>query len=236
MKLKSIFILLGLSILTACATPPPVKAGKDIGTIAISVNLYAPLAIMGGKTPDIIYFLKVDDTTKLTKSTELFPSNYIKKDRVYFFNAKPGNYVAVAGFYKNDGLGKTASSSSSVGKSGTVTVSVTPGPTDYITFFSEEVAKSTLIKVENGKIAYVGKLDVDMSLKLENADALQKHVTNLIKPGALEVSTGMAMLKGSYNYLGSLKKFTNDENTQKEFKETARQNELKESTWLEDLK
>ncbi|MCP5501602.1 MAG: hypothetical protein H7A25_16995 [Leptospiraceae bacterium] len=133
-------------------------------------------------------------------------------------------------------MGQTSSSSSSVGKSGTLTVSVTPGPTDYITFFSEEVAKSTLIEVESNKIVYAGNLSVDMSVKLENADAFQKHVSNLIKPGVLESSLGMSMLKGSYNYVGILKNILNDENAKKEFKEKASQKELKDSTWLEDLK
>ncbi|MCB1159184.1 MAG: hypothetical protein H7A25_10885 [Leptospiraceae bacterium] len=237
MRIKIFVFLVFASLLMSCATPPPpVKVGKELGAGAISVSLYAPLALGGGKSPSIVYFLKVNDPSKLLESTEVVASNYSANDRQYLFNAKPGKYVAVAAFYSVQAMGPSSSSSSSVGKSGTVTVSVTPGPTDYITFFSEEVAKSTLIDVEVNKITFAGNLSVDMSLKLENADALQKHISNLIKPGALESSVGMSMLKGSYNYVGSLKSISNDDNAKKAFKEAASQKELKESGWLEDLK
>jgi hypothetical protein len=231
---KYLFIMLLVTI--GCSTPPPIRTGTDNGAVAISVNLLPPVALMGGKAPEVVYFLKISNPGKMTESKEIIPSTYNKSDRFYLFNAKPGMYVAVAAFYKVGAPpGGGSSSSTNVG-SGTVTVSVQPGPSDYTTFFSEEIAKSTLVNLSAGKIEYMGNLTVDMSLKLETADALQQHVVNLIRPGALGISLGSSMLSGNYNYLGSLKKNENDANSKASFKETAAKKELAESQWLELLK
>lgn len=233
--MRKYFIPIMFAYLISCASPPPIRMSNEVGALAINVGLYAPVALMGSKAPEVVYFLKVDPSKPYTDSKEIFASNYNKSDRFYYFNAQPGSYVAVAAFYKVSAQPGSGASASSQAGGGTVTVSIQPGPTDYITFFSEEVAKSTVVKLEAGKVAYMGNLTVDMSLKVENADKLQTHSSNLIKPGALNTSLGKSMLAGSYNYLGSLKKNDTSEASKKGFKETASSKELEESDWKKGL-
>lgn len=233
--MKNYFFMLIFAYLINCASPPPIKMSNDVGALAVTVGLYAPVALMGAKAPEVVYFLKVDPTKPYTDSKDLFASNYNKSDRFYYFNAQPGSYVAVAAFYKVSAQPGSGSSTTSKAGGGTVTVSIQPGPTDYITFFSEEVAKSTLVKLDSGKVSYMGNLTVDMSLKLEGADKLQTHISNLIKPGALNTSLGKSMLSGSYNYIGTLKKNDTSDTSKKEFKETASTKELEESDWKKGL-
>ncbi|MDX1958271.1 MAG: hypothetical protein SFU98_06840 [Leptospiraceae bacterium] len=233
--MKKILLLLSFAYLSHCASPPPVKTSNDVGALAISVGLYAPVALMGAKAPEVVYFLKVNPGKPFTDSKEVIVSNYSNGDRFYAFNAKPGTYVAIAAFYKVSAApGGGSSSSSNVG-GGTLSVSVQPGPTDYITFFSEQIAQTTLTEMKAGQVAYMGNLTADMSLSLEKADKLQTHSSNLIKPGALSSSLGKSMLSGSYNYLGILKKNDNSEAAKKEFKETSSSKELEESEWKKGL-
>ncbi|MCX7997443.1 MAG: hypothetical protein N3A69_00640 [Leptospiraceae bacterium] len=234
--MKLLFLIPIFLTLIQCATtkPAPTPMNNESAGLAMEVTLKLPLM---SKTPEVIYFLKVDPKKPLTSSNEVVVSNYAIEERVYYLNAPVGTYVPIAATYTNKvtPFGAAPSSSSTKAGSGTVTVTYTPKDTDALFFFPEEIAKIATIQVEKGKLNYAGNFVLETSTDLGKADSLQKHTANLIKPGALEQSTLKSMAAGSYVYLLEVQSHKKDEASKSQFKEKSSAKELKNNKWLDLL-
>ncbi|MCB1177755.1 MAG: hypothetical protein KDK36_09270 [Leptospiraceae bacterium] len=237
-KIKYLFLPLIISFLAQCASPQPLPTTKsnDSGSIAMSITMSMP-AGFPTVDPNKIYFLKVDPKKSIVDSKDIYVSNYAFKNRVYLFNVPPGDYVAIGGFLtmqtpdyvKAINKTNTTTASTKVGSKGNATVSVDlPSDSETTAFFSEELAKATMVKVEPGKMAFAGDVKVGLSISLSEADAVQKHAESMIKPGALKSSFSLK----TYNYLGKKKEVVNSGEALEEFKKNASEKELMGSDYM----
>ncbi|MEM7181613.1 MAG: hypothetical protein AAF518_11915 [Spirochaetota bacterium] len=216
MKTLISFSFIGLFLLANCKTlTPPQRLSEQSGAAVLGLELKPPVSLLGNKVPEVLYFIKADDPEKLLETKSIIHTAKSKDNRFYLFNASPGKYYPVAAFYKGP-PGKTVGGSIS-SKTSTVSVSYTPGPSDYTTFFSEEIAKKAVIEVFKNKVVAYGALVVQMSLELSKASPFQQKISDMIRPGALEVKgtmgTTIDFVKGKYNYIGSLASWKNEKDT-----------------------
>jgi hypothetical protein len=207
--------------LATCVSLPTKETAQ--GAIAIEVDLYPPLNL--SQRPHLVYFLRVLPGRFFTESNRIYVSNYSVDNRFYLFGAEPGFFVVVGAMYNLQPNYTSAS-----------TEIVKPRESDTMVFFSEELAKATLAELKRDKVIFIGKLKVDMSLSLSEADPFQKFVSNLLKPTALEPkSLFETFLNSQYTYLGSIRSFQNDEDIQAHFKKIAEKKDLQDSEWVDGL-
>jgi hypothetical protein len=262
-NMKIFEILLILMFLFHCTSKPPVKINPEVGAVAINLGVNTPLKVLeevliekgagpmvntgifkplgsiGPIAPHIVFFLKVDPSKPFSDSHEIYFSNFRKIERqssarIYLFNAKPGYYIAVASLTTvfNSTNSDYETDKYNLGSSTTL---YKPSDSDEVTFFSEEIAKSTLIKIEAGQVGYMGKLVVHKFNKLQTVDSLQVHSAKLIKPDALNEYQEISKFYGRRNFLGILSGNEKSEFELKEFELKAAVEEFDETEWKQGL-
>lgn len=158
------YILLAILLaLTACATPPstPIQSKQESAGIGLSVRVINSMIVPITYNADVVYFSKNCSPSE-SCDKNIYISNYAKDGRVYWLDAPPGEYVAVATSFRQF-----------------------TDPNNYITYFPEEIIQKTLVHVENGKFVYLGDYTFDMFLGVcpDKADASQLRYAELFSPG-----------------------------------------------------
>jgi hypothetical protein len=170
--MKKRYAILSVLLITGCAsTPIPKIADPQSAVVAIQIETQAPIGIIR-QNPDVVYFVKIDNEGDITQN-QVIPSNFAKDGRVYFLNARPGKYAAVAAFRSQSGVPFASAPQPGV------SASVTIGATGYTTYFSKELIESTRVDVAPGALAFMGSYIVRQSVGLSDAEAIQNHYANL---------------------------------------------------------
>lgn len=188
-------IVAALLLGSACKSVPPVQPQSDkSAAVGIEIELEPPLSIFGGIPAQTVYFVKVING-ELKSKNGFIAATWSNKGRIYIFNADPGEYAAVAAEYKV--TQQSQSNSAPVGSNVTVTVT-TGGTSVYTTFLPRDAIEASRVRVEEGKLAYMGKFTFKMQKGFESADEFQKHYAEQMFPGST-TSSGFFSLK----YCGS---------------------------------
>ena len=150
---KALGVTFCVAGLLACASlPPPSAESPRSAGIGLSVKVFDIIGIFSQR-PARVFFLKLDeeDESGFTRGT-LFQSNYTKGDYVYFLNAPPGRYVAVASTRTQSAPpGGPAMVPVASSGHGTVSVGISIGTTDYTTYFPDDLIRLTDVTVELGR-------------------------------------------------------------------------------------
>lgn len=170
---RSLLLFLGFSI-TSCFPPAPSPLEPEsaaIGVTAMEKGTFAnfPFSVVG--------FVRLENTEEINSQIRIYFTNFSKKDNLYLLNIPPGRYAAVMAGYqiKSIMFGKR-----------TIVI--------HRVFFSEVLAKKTIVNAAPGTIAFAGILVVDVKLDLKKADPVQKHYMELME-GKFETDTGSRFLK-----------------------------------------
>jgi hypothetical protein len=181
-RLASVVGLL-VSVLGACATqyviPKVSRPQSSAIGIEISLGTFA-------SSPRQVYFAKIDDKDSLLQQG-VYLSNYVSENRIYFLNARPGTYVAVAAHQAGNQQGSVAR---------------------YTTYFSKELVELTKVTVHESQFAFMGSFVVNTSSGLEGADEVQSHYRSAI---------GVTADLGSQHSRGTLGERRNDETARNQF-------------------
>ncbi len=199
---RGIFAAILLVELTGCATtplPPAVIDSEKLSIIGISLKVRAPIKIFSNK-PETVFFARIDEDKELFTKDNFIRSNYAKDGQVYLLNAKPGRYVAIGCFYKKTPAGQ---------KSTDFATSYAQRPSNFTTFFSEDLITLTDVTVGSGKVVFMGKFVVDSSAGLKNADATQAHYAEIIAPYAeigvtASIISSLLSIEQDYYFTGSV--------------------------------
>lgn len=199
--MKKSIIVLVLLLAVACKSLPPVEpASEKSSAVAIQVEFEQLLSFMGNNPAEHVFFIRVENGNLMSKAG-LIQATWTKKNRAYIFNADPGEYAAVAGDYTVTTQGQTTSTTT-----GNVTVSTTSGggTNTYTTFFPKSMVESTRVKVEPGKLAYMGKYVLKMKQGVETADDVQKFYAEIIYPGSTKPASGLSAMFRQTGYTGTV--------------------------------
>ena len=199
--------------IAGCATSVPIPELSDPGRvgIAIDVSLTAPVGSFISRSPDQIFFAKVEGGTAVLQQ-QIIRSNFVRESRAYLLNVTPGSYVAVGAFFRGP-----------MGTRGA-----------YTTYFSQELIENSRVNAEPGELVYMGSYVVDQSVGLSGADAAQAHYQNVISPGAV-TSGFLHLLGGDFHYRGGLVERKADEQSRIAFRTKATE-DLRGTTWATRLK
>lgn len=201
--MKYICVILTTLLAAGCAVMPvPKMADPQTSAIGIQIKILAPIGIFSNK-PDRIYFVKLDNEDDITQN-QVIPSNFTKDGRIYFLNAGPGKYAAVAAFR-----------SQSVGKS------------NFITYFSKELIEATKVDVGRGEVAFMGSYVVQSGNR-KYPEPIQNHYSELLAHGSSKRIFGQ--LWRNYHYLGTINEAKRDSDVRTEFIKRAR-DDLAEGGW-----
>ena len=180
---------------------------------------------------DVVYFSKYCAAPEPCDN-KIYISNYSKDGRIYWLDAPPGEYVAVAAAFR-----------------------LFADPNNYITYFPEAIIRKTLMRVEKGGFVYLGDYTLDMFLGVcpDKADASQLRYAELFAPGAEKcgffkiigekLSTtpvlfignhAYAAAGGDFHYRGELRQMGLDDDLMLAFVAKARK-DLQARGWNEQL-
>jgi len=191
-------------LLSACVTsyvvPRPQR--PEIAGLAIDVDVEAPVGLFTSEA-QIVYFVRLDGAEGLQRSGVL-QSTMAIDGRAYLLNVPAGEYAAVAAAETKDRAKAPPTAGLSI---------ELPDSTRTATFFSNELVEATRVTVAPGHFAFMGRLVVDTSVGLEDADSTQLHYLGLLAPGAAKSTIGQIVSPGSYQYLGTLGKLQRDQAT-----------------------
>jgi hypothetical protein len=207
--------------------PAPTPQDGASAGIGVLVKTRAPIKLFSAKVDSVMFVRLEGNDSSQYISTQPIASNYNKDGYIYFLNAPPGRYAAVATFRS-----QASAPPASTGGGG-VTVTVNPGDTDYTTYFSRDLVKATEVTVEPGKIVFMGEVIVDTSTSFEDADDIQSHYFRLISPGVEDRNKFLGLMSGDYHYTGTLHEVNQDDEAREKFLATIREN-LGEAGWLVD--
>lgn len=157
-------LLLSLSLVTAgCATLPavPKMEGQASAAVGIAVKVIGPLKFPTYNA-DVVYFTKVCADRKQCDTT-VYSSNYARDGRVYWLNAPPGNYAAIAASF-----------------------SVLNAPDVYIVYFPQKLIDLAQVHPEAGKLVYAGDYVLGSSIGVcpGDADDVQLSYAEQFEPGS----------------------------------------------------
>ena len=96
--------LLLLSTFAEAKGPPLPQPDPERGSIGVTIRAIPPAKI-GKMTAMKVSFVRLVEGGDVLDAEYVIPSNYSQKKQVYFLNAKPGRYVAVAARLKGGGRG-----------------------------------------------------------------------------------------------------------------------------------
>jgi uncharacterized protein len=195
------FLLLAGMLLIACATsyvvPKPQR--PEAAGLAIDVDVEAPVGLFTSEA-QIVYFVRLDGAEGLQRSAVL-QSTMAIDGRAYLLNVPAGEYAAVAAAETKDRAKAPPTAGLSI---------ELPDSTRSATFFSDELVEATRVTVAPGHFAFMGRLVVDTSVGLEDADSTQLHYLGLLAPGAAKSTIGQIFSPESYQYLGTIGKLQRD--------------------------
>ncbi len=221
-------VLFTLLIAAGCATVPavPKAENKSSSGIGIAIRLIGLLKIPTYDA-DVVYFAKACADQERCEET-VYASNYAKDGRVYWLNAPPGDYVAIAASF-----------------------AVLNAPDTYITYFPKKLINLTRVNVEMGKFVYAGNYVFDTSIGVCPGDADETQVyyaerfepgspkCGLLKPTLSKIAKLQVIFVGShafpigghmYHYRGSIHEASRDDSHEKDFLMRA-QGDIAEGGW-----
>jgi hypothetical protein len=210
-----------LFALSACATGPsaPIQAGNESAGVGLSVKVVNSMVVPITYKADAVYFAKHCVPSEPCDSN-IYISNYAKDGRIYWLDAPPGEYAAVATSFRQFA-----------------------DPNNYITYFPEELIQKTVVRVEKGRFTYLGDFALDMFLGIcpDKADKSQVRYAELFAPntakcgfmnivGGKLASTPVVFIgnqfyaagAGDYHYRGAIRQFGRDSTLMHEFISNAR--------------
>ena len=182
--------LLLLGSLAEAKKPPLPQPNPLRGTIGVTIRAIPPAKI-GKMTAVQIHFVRQAEGEDILDSDYVISSNYSNKKQVYFLNAKPGRYVAVAARFAAAGNGFK-----------------------YEGFFSKDMLSETEVTVIPGEMTFMGDFLLNTSTKMGEADPVQSHFYRLISPEAARKGFFGRALAGNAPYTATLK--TVDKTTARE--------------------
>jgi len=217
-------LLVAACALAACASTSNVPPRQpDHGGIAIRVKVRAPVRIISQR-PSQVLFVRLSGPGGSVADGELVPSNHEQDGYVFLLNALPGTYVAVTCFKDMERAPVTVASSSNF------SVSFRPSPSNYTTYFPEEMIRQTEVIVPAGGIAFMGEYVVDQSVGLKGADPTQLHFYSRFGDGDEDEGLLENAFGGDYHYRGALHESTQDEEARADFREAC-DGRLVEAGW-----
>lgn len=142
----------------------------------------------------------MDERDSPDKKNGLIPSNYVKGDRAYLLNAKPGRYAVIGAFYR-----KRAPSF--------IYLHTVDKPEEeiyeYNTYFSRELVDLSGVTVTPGTVAFMGAYVVEQfSGSIRDPDTVSLY-------RAMDSMSGSG--PGTYSYIGVLHSAHRDERTEGAF-------------------
>lgn len=181
----------------ACKSLPPVQPESDkAAALGVQVELVAPLSLFGGQYAEKVYLVRVNGGEVKTKAG-IISSTWTNGERTYVFNVEPGEYAIVAAEYSVTSQGQT--STAPVGGNATLSVTTGGGTSVYTTFMPRDVVEASRIKVEAGKLAFMGAFVVKMSKGFDEADDVQKHYAEILAPGSTTASGVAGFFQTKYS-------------------------------------
>ena len=205
-KVRNIFFVSALFGLVGCATlPPPKPLDPQRAIIGIAVKTRAPLRIVVDKA-DQVYFIKIHEAGDLYTRESFIRSTFGKDGQVYFLNAKPGRYAAVACYKRKPLINFQA-----------------------LSFFSKELIRLTEVTVDPGTIVFAGEYVVDQAMGVIEGDDAQVHYAQLSAPG-LDLKRRFIGPFGEYYYSCALHKECRDKQAEIRFMTNALEH-LKDTGW-----
>jgi hypothetical protein len=190
--------------LAACRTVPmPGPRSPELGGLAIRVKTRAPVRIISQRAEQVL-FVRLAGPGGSVLAGEPMPSNYAKDGYLYLLNAPPGAYVAVACFRDMEPVPSAPAPSPGF------SVTFQPGPTNYTTYFPEDMIRATQATLTGGCITFVGEFVVDQHLGLDDADPTQRHFYAQFGAGDEDESFMANAFGGDYHYRGSLHESATD--------------------------
>ena len=131
--------------------PDPARGLIGVG---IGIRLHAPI---GGGVIDTVYFLRAEKAAGEWGAEDVIVSNFDKAGNVYVLNAEPGRYVAIGA------------------------EALLPMPMKRKVFvFSKSTIPLTEIEVRAGKVAFMGAIAGESSMKSVELDDIQAKTLNFI--------------------------------------------------------
>ncbi len=203
--------LLLLSTFAEAKGPPLPQPDPERGSIGVTIRAIPP-AKMGKMTAVQVYFVRPAEDGDVLNAEYVIPSNYSKKKQVYFLNAKPGRYVAVAARLSSRGTGFK-----------------------YEAFFSMEMLPKMEVTVVPGKLVFMGDFLLETSTKMKEADRAQSYFYRLISPEAARKGYMARTFSGRAPYTATLKSVANGAEREREFWTLAKQKKVfkNEPAWQE---
>lgn len=185
----SIFAALAFASGIAAAKGPQLPApDPERGSLAISIEATPPVGF--GRMPAVqVYLVNLDRDADPFNADSVMQSNYSDGDQVYFLNAKPGRYVAVAARLR--GAPMTAG-------------------WEYHAFLSRDTISQTETTVVAGRIAFMGQFSLKTSTKMEDADPAQAHYYRVISPETARKGFMSRAFSGAAPYTAQLTKAARD--------------------------
>lgn len=152
--------LLALSACAASGTVPIQSAAESAG-VGVSVKVINSTILPVTYNADAVYFSRYCAPSEPCDSN-VYISSYAKDGRIYWLDAPPGEYVAVAAAFR-----------------------LFADPNTYITYFPDAIVRKTRMRVEKGVFVYLGDYKFEMFLGVcpDKADASQLHYAELFAPG-----------------------------------------------------
>ena len=126
------------------------------GLIGVSVGVRLNGRTAGGVT-DVVYFVRAEKAAGEFGAEDVIVSNFDKAGNVYLLNAEPGRYVAIGAEVVLAMLKKRA-----------------------VLVFSKSTIPLTEIEVRAGKVAFMGAMGVESSMKSLELDDVQTTTLNFI--------------------------------------------------------
>ncbi len=200
--------LLLISTFAEAKGPPLPQPDPERGSIGVAIRAIPP-AKFGKMTAVQVYFVRPAEGGDVLDAEFVISSNYSDKKQVYFLNAKPGCYVAVAARLKGSGMGLL-----------------------YEAFFSMEMLPEMEVMVVPGKLVFMGEFLLNTSTKMGEADLVQSHFYRLMLPEAARQGFFGRTFSGKAPYTATLKSVDKGADTEREFSSLAEQKVFKnEPAW-----
>ncbi len=191
--------LLLLSPFAEAEGAPLPQPDPERGSIGVTIRAIPPVK-MGKIAAVQVYFVRPAEDGDVLNAEYVIPSNYSKKKQVYFLNAKPGRYVAVAARLSGRGTGFK-----------------------YEAFFSMEMLPEMEVTVVPGKLVFMGDFLLNTSTKMKEADRAQSHFYRLISPDTARSGYMARTFIGKAPYTATLKSVDRGAEKEREFWSLAKQ-------------
>ncbi len=133
--------------------------------------------------PQEVYLARLEDGVDASAGESLIRSNYVDGEYVYFFNAPPGRYVAVASY----GCRTTSTwfSSFHCPDNNADDSTVPSGSWRYggypSTYFPRALIEETVVDVQTSSLVFLGRIELDIE-RMEEPDEAQLYYRTILDP------------------------------------------------------